>query len=253
MTRSTQIKFLGALGDEITGLLDLPDGEPRAFGIFAHCFTCSKNVRVVPEIARQLTGEGLALLRFDFTGLGQSEGEFERTTFRTNTGDILAAADYLAREYAPPSFLVGHSLGGAAVLSVAAGLPTVRCVATIAAPAELGQVKRLIGATAFDDQGVAQVTISGRPFSIGREFLDDLETHDVLERTRALGRPLLVFHGPGDRVVGIDHAERIFHAARHPKSFVSLDRADHLVSNPEDAAFVGHVLSAWAGRYVGER
>ena len=247
---STQVKFTGAHGDQIVGLLDLPAGEPRAYGVFAHCFTCTKNVRVAPEIARQLNAEGLALLRFDFTGLGQSDGAFERTTFRTNTRDVLAAAGLLEREYAAPAFLVGHSLGGAAVLSVAAELPTVRCIATIAAPAEVRHMRQLLGATEFDEHGIAQVNIAGQTFPLGRAFLEDLETHDVLSHTSRLGRPLLVFHGPADRIVGIDHAERIFHTAKHPKSFVSLDTADHLLSSRADAAFLGHVLSAWAGRYV---
>ncbi len=248
---SSQVRFEGAQGDTIVGLLDLPDGAPRAFGVFAHCFTCSKNVRVVPEVSRQLNAEGLALLRFDFTGLGQSEGAFERTTFGTNTRDLIAAATYLEHHHTAPAFLVGHSLGGAAVLSVAAELPSVKCLATIAAPAEVAHLRRLFAGVDFDAGPTAQVAVGGRPFLIGREFIEDLERHDVLAQTRRLAKPLLVFHAPGDQVVGIDHAERIFHAARHPKSFVSLGGADHLVSDPREAAFIGHILSAWAGRYVG--
>jgi alpha-beta hydrolase superfamily lysophospholipase len=248
--RSERVWFEGAQGDRIVGMLDLPDGEPRAFGIFAHCFTCSKNVRVVPEVARQLNAEGLALLRFDFTGIGQSGGAFERTTFRTNTRDLVAAAAFLEANHRPPAFVVGHSLGGAAVLSIAADLPGIRCVSTIAAPAEASHVRRLLAGARFDEHDVAEVAIGGRTFPLGRAFVEDLETHDVLARTRALRLPLLVFHAPGDRVVGIDHAERIFEAARHPKSFVSLDDADHLVSDPAEAAFLGHMLAAWAGHYV---
>lgn len=247
---SERVRFEGTQGHEIVGLLDLPDEPPRAFGLFAHCFTCSKNVRVVPEVARQLNAEGLALLRFDFTGLGQSEGAFERTTFGTNLGDLLAAARFLEREYAAPAFLVGHSLGGAAVLSVAHELASVQCVATIGAPAETAAVRKLIGDVAFADDGVAEVQLAGRDVLIGKAFVDDLQTHDVLARAKSLRRPLLVFHAPGDRIVGITHAERIFHAAVHPKSFVSLGTADHMVSDPKDGAFLGHVLSAWVGRYV---
>ena len=247
---SERVRFPGAQGDDVVGLLDLPDGPVRAYGVFAHCFTCSKNVRIVPEVAKRLNAAGLALLRFDFTGLGQSEGDFAETTFRTNTGDLRAAAAWLAEHHGPARYLVGHSLGGAAVLSVAASLPTVRCVSTIAAPAEATHVRTLLAGTTFDDAGVAQILIGGRRFPLGRAFVEDLETHDVLARTAELDRPLMVFHAPGDRVVGIDHAERIFLAAKHPKSFVSLHDADHLVSDPEDAAFVGDVLAAWAGHYV---
>ena len=247
---SRQVRFKGALGDEIVGLLDLPDGEPRAYGVFAHCFTCTKNVRVVPEIAKRLNAEGLALLRFDFTGLGQSGGSFSETTLRTNTQDLVAASTWLASEYAPPSFLVGHSLGGAAVLSVASSIPSVRCLATIAAPAEATHVRSLLAGAEFDASGVAEVRIGGRLFPLGRDLVEDLETHDVLASVGQLQRPLLVFHAPGDPVVGIDHAERIFAAARYPRGFLSLDETDHLVSDPRDAAFVGQMLATWVHRFL---
>lgn len=245
-----RVEFPASNGHTIVGMLDTPDETPRAFGIFAHCFTCSKNLRVVREVGRALTEEGLALLRFDFTGLGHSEGDFAETSFTSNLDDLERAAAYLGEHHQPPSFLVGHSLGGAAVLGVAGQLDSVRCVATIGAPAEPQHVRHLIAQAAFDASGRAEVTIGGRPFEIGRDFVEDLERHDLHDDIAALRRPLLIFHSPIDTIVGIEHAERIFTSAKHPKSFVSLGNADHLVSNTEDAQFLGHMLSTWAHRYI---
>ncbi|MEO1130950.1 MAG: alpha/beta hydrolase [Planctomycetota bacterium] len=250
--KTLPVEFTGTTGDTIVGALDLPDGSATAIGIFAHCFTCSKDLRVVREIGKAVTDEGLGLLRFDFAGLGQSDGDFAETSFTTNTGDLRVAADFLAREHAPPRFLVGHSLGGAAVLATGGDIESVRCVATIGAPSDQGHVRHLIEQAAFDERGRARVNIGGRPFEIGRQFVEDLESHDLLSRVATLRKPLMVFHGPMDTIVGIEHAEKIFVAAKHPKSFVSLGNADHLVSAQEDARFLGHVLSAWAQRYVGD-
>lgn len=249
-----QITFPSPRGHNLAALLDLPDdpGSIRGIGIFAHCFTCSKNLRVVSVVSRTLNAEGLGVLRFDFTGLGQSEGEFAETSFTSNLDDIAAAAEYLARHHSPPSFLVGHSLGGAAVLHAASRIESVRCVATVGAPHDPAHVRHLIGGAEFDEHGRARVSIGGRPFEIGREFVEDLERHDPDETIGSLGRPLLVFHSPTDSIVGIENAERIFKAAKHPRSFVSLGHADHLVSRGADAEFLGHVLSAWARYYVGE-
>lgn len=248
--KTEKVSFPGATGQTIAALLDRPDGETIGYCLFAHCFTCTKNLNVIVNIARQLTGEGLALLRFDFTGLGQSEGEFAQTTFTTNTLDLVAAAEFLKENYAAPSALIGHSLGGAAVLSAAHQIPSVRCVATIGAPADPTHIKHLLEGADYDEAGIADVKIGGRPFRIGKEFVDDLESHDSAERIAKLNIPIMIFHSPVDTVVGIENAEWIYRAARHPKSFVSLGGADHLVSDARDAALVGHVLSAWASRYI---
>ena len=249
--RTERIEFPGATGATLSARLDLPDeGAPRAYALFAHCFTCSKDLRVIREVGGQLTDEGIALLRFDFTGLGQSEGEFADTTFTTNNEDLVAACRFLDERYAPPGLLVGHSLGGAAVLNVAHLVPSARCVAVIAAPYEPTHVRRILTVPDFDADGTAEVSIGGRPFRIGRAFLEDLERHDLDARIGALGRPLMIFHSPRDRTVGIDSATRILKAAKDPRSFVSLDRADHLLTDPEDARFLGGVLAAWAHRYL---
>lgn len=248
--RTEKVRFTGAAGQSIAGLLDTPSDEPIGYAIFAHCFTCSKNLNVIVNIARQLTREGIALLRFDFTGLGQSEGEFAQTTFTTNTHDLVAASEFLATNYRAPAALIGHSLGGAAVLNTVHLIPSARCVATIGAPADPIHIKHLVADADFDEAGVADVAIGGRPVRIGKEFVDDLETHDSAERIANLGVPLLIFHSPVDAVVGVENAEWIYKAAKHPKSFVSLGGADHLVSDARDAAFLGHVLSAWLARYI---
>ena len=248
--RTSKVSFGGHAGS-VAGVLDLPDREPLGIAIFAHCFTCSKDLRVVREISRQLTGEGIGVLRFDFTGLGESEGEFHETSFATNLDDLLAAAAFLEREQRAPGMLIGHSLGGAAVLAVAPELPGVRCVATIGAPAEAAHVQHLLTDASFVDDDAAEVTIGGRPFKIGRQLVEDLEQRRGTAHIRDIDAALMVMHSPVDQVVGIDNAERIYVAAKHPKSFVSLDKADHLLSDPRDARFAGHVLSAWAGYYLG--
>ena len=242
--------FESDAGKALSGLLDIPDENPIGFALFAHCFTCGKSLGVIRNISKQLTAEGIALLRFDFTGLGQSEGEFAKTTFTTNTADLVAAAKYLEREYAAPAVLIGHSLGGTAVLAAAALIPSATCVATIGAPSDPVHVSHLLTGAAFGDNDVAEISIGGRPFMIGRQFIEDLEKHDLADRISKLKRPLMVFHSPIDAIVGIENTEKIYKAAKHPKSFVSLGNADHLVSLPEDAQFLGHVLSAWAGYYV---
>jgi len=248
---STQrVEFDGHAG-KVSGILEMPEGEALGVALFAHCFTCSKDLRVVREIAKRLTEERIGVLRFDFTGLGESEGAFHATSFATNLDDLRAASGYLASAVGPPAMLIGHSLGGAAVLAAAPEMGSVRCVATIGAPAEASHVRHLVAGASFGDDGTAEVSIGGRPFRIGEDFVKDLEARDSTAHIRDLGAALMVMHSPVDRVVGIDNAERIYGAARHPKSFVSLDQADHLLSRPEDARFAGHVLSAWAGYYLG--
>ncbi|TVQ80298.1 MAG: alpha/beta hydrolase [Phycisphaeraceae bacterium] len=248
--RTERVEFAASDGHTIVGMLDLPKGDFRAIGIFAHCFTCSKNLRIVREVGKALTDEGLALLRFDFTGLGHSEGDFAETSFTSNLDDLHRAAAFLAESYQPVRFLVGHSLGGAAVLGVGGEIDSVRCIATIGAPSEPSHVRHLFLDADFGESGRAKVSIGGRPFEIGRGFVEDLERHDLRDDIASLRRPLLIFHSPVDTIVGVEHAERIFTTAKHPKSFVSLGNADHLVSNPEDAQFLGRMLSAWAHRYI---
>jgi len=242
------ITFPAENGTMLAGQLDLPDESKPVVGyaIFAHCFTCTKNLHVVRRVAQALNAHGIGVLRFDFTGLGESGGEFADSSFTRNTADLLAAAAFMEDQGRPVGLLVGHSLGGAAVLNVAGDLPSVQAVATIAAPADPSHVQHLFEADGFDDRGLADVSIGGRPFTISRQFVEQLQGHRIEERVAALRRPLLVFHSPTDQTVGVENAERIFKAAKHPKSFVSLGDADHLVSQAKDAAYIGHILGAWA-------
>ena len=251
--RSIRHEFAGAEGATLSARLELTaDGEPRAFALFAHCFTCSKDLHAVVRIARALAARGIAVLRFDFTGLGESEGDFAATGFSSNVADLLAAARFLEERYRAPELLVGHSLGGAAVLCAASELESVKAVATIAAPSDPAHVLRLLAGSRdeIERDGEAEVRLAGRSFRIKKEFLDDVAKGSSEEAIRSLGASLLIFHSPTDEVVGIENAERIYRAARHPKSFVSLDGADHLLTDPEDALYVGRVLAAWADRYL---
>ena len=250
--RSERVTFTGSQGDTLAALLDLPAGEPRASALFAHCFTCSKDVFAAARISRGLTARDIAVLRFDFTGLGSSGGEFANTTFSSNVADLVAAAAHLRGVLAEPALLVGHSLGGAAVLAAAAAVPAARAVCTIGAPSEPAHVERLL-VGARDEivrAGEADVILGGRTFRIRREFLEDIESTRLARAIAGLGRALLVFHSPVDDIVGIDNAAAIYAAARHPKSFVSLDDADHLLARREDAAYVADVISAWVTRYL---
>ena len=247
-----KFEFTGALGQQLAGRLDLPDGRPRAFALFAHCFTCGKDILAATRIAAALNQEGIAVLRFDFTGIGSSEGEFANTDFSSNIADLVAAADHLREHFQAPAVLIGHSLGGAAVLAAAAQIPEAEAVATIAAPADPAHVVGLFrdDLDKIEETGEAEVSLSGRNFRIRKRFVDDIRDHRLENAIAGLRRALLVFHSPFDQVVGIDNATRIFVAAKHPKSFVSLDRADHLLSQPADAAYVAGVLAAWASRYI---
>jgi len=249
-----RLTFPGANGAMLSARLELPDSAPIAWALFAHCFTCSKNVRAAVAISRGLSARGIAVLRFDFTGLGESDGDFADTNFSSNVDDLVAASEFLATEYEAPSILVGHSLGGAAVLQAAARLPEVRAVATIGAPADPAHVLHLVedSAEEIERRGAATVRIAGRAFCVKKQFLDDLNEANVQRVVGDLGRPLLVFHSPIDEVVGIDNAASLYTMARHPKSFVSLDTADHLLSDPRDSRYVAAVLTAWAGKYVRE-
>lgn len=252
MTRK-KFSFPGHDGSALAALLELPEsGEPRAYALFAHCFTCGKDSLAAARISRALTAHDIAVLRFDFTGLGMSEGEFANTNFSSNVDDLVCAADHLRNQYAAPTLLIGHSLGGTAVLAAAGNIPEVAAVATVAAPAEPAHVAEQFGAAEekLETQDEVAVQLAGRPFRIQRQFLDDVRDSKVDACIARLGHPLLVMHSPVDTIVGIDSASRIFQLAKHPKSFVSLDHADHLLTRREDADYVATVLSAWAGRYL---
>lgn len=249
---STRIEFTGSLGHSLAGRLDTPDGVPRAWAVFAHCFTCSKDTKAAAYIARALAESGFGVLRFDFTGLGGSGGDFGNTHFSSNVDDLVAAADWLRAGHGAPALLVGHSLGGAAVLAAAHRIADARAVVTLGAPFDPAHVTLQLGESlaVIEAEGQARVTLGGREFSLGREFLDDVAGQPQAERIHALRRPLLVLHAPGDRVVGVDNARRIFERALHPKSFVSLDQADHLLSSESDARYAAGIIAAWASRYL---
>jgi uncharacterized OsmC-like protein/fermentation-respiration switch protein FrsA (DUF1100 family) len=249
---SLKIQFPGGQGVALAARLDLPDTPPRAFALFAHCFTCSKDSRAPTYIARALVEQGIALLRFDFTGLGGSEGEFANTDFSSNLTDLVAAADWLRREHAAPALLIGHSLGGAAVLAMARSIPEVRAVVTLNAPFAPDHVLAQLGENVahIERDGQATVDIAGRPFTVRREFLQDVTAQRQDERIRDLRLPLLVMHAPTDHIVGIDNASGIYTAARHPKSFIALDGADHLLTRAEDARYAAQVIAAWVDRYL---
>ena len=244
--------FVNAQGQRLAALLDMPPGEPKAYALFAHCFTCGKDVHAARRIAQALTALGIGVLLFDFTGLGSSEGEFANTTFSSNVADLLAAAGALRERRRAPAILLGHSLGGAAVLAAAVDVPEARAVVTIAAPSDPAHVIGLFRDRLQDiaQQGEVEVTLEGRRFRISRAFLDDVAEQNLRQRIAHLRKALLIFHSPTDDRVGIENASRIFEAAKHPKSFVSLAGADHLLSRPSDASYVANVVAAWAERYL---
>jgi putative redox protein len=250
--RTERFDFPNANGEKLAAALDLPLGEPAAYALFAHCFTCGKDHRAARRIAERLTAHGIAVLRFDFTGLGGSEGEFANTHFSSNVDDLVAAADHLRRMKAAPAILIGHSLGGAAVLAAAHRLAEARAVVTIAAPFDPGHVTGLFKEhlEAIRSDGEIEVALAGRPFRIRREFLDDVAMQRLKERISGLRKALLIFHSPTDDIVGIDNASQIFTSAKHPKSFVSLAEADHLLSRKSDAVYVANVIAAWADRFL---
>lgn len=254
MTRRIEsFRFAGSGGDELAARLDLPEGAPLGYALLAHCFTCSKDSLAAARISRGLVAEGFGVLRFDFTGLGGSEGEFANTTFSSNVEDLVLAAAALRDRDRAPSLLVGHSLGGTAVLAAASRIPEATAVATIAAPFDPGHLERLFTPdtlSEIDRAGEADVCVAGRTFRVRRSLLDDARGQNLAGAVRHLGKALLVLHSPADDTVDVDNARHIFEAARHPKSFVSLDGADHLLTRPDDAAYVATVLAAWATRYL---
>jgi putative redox protein len=247
-----RFQFASTEGHKLAAALDLPDQKPLAYALFAHCFTCGKDVLAAKRIALALATRGIAVLRFDFTGLGSSEGDFANSTFSSNVADLVRAADHLRESRKAPALLIGHSLGGAAILAAAANIPEAKAVVTIAAPSDPAHVAGL-----FRDRieeirkaGKAEVSLAGRPFTIKREFLDDIAEQGLTTRLANLHKALLVMHAPTDDIVGIDNATRIFVAAKHPKSFVSLAGADHLLSQKRDSGYVADVIAAWSSRYV---
>ncbi len=252
--RNDLIRFPSANGQQLSARLDRPTGAPRAYALFAHCFTCSKDNLAATHISRSLAAQGTAVLRFDFTGLGSSSGDFANTNFSSNIADLLAAADFLRERFAAPKLLIGHSLGGTAVLAAAARVPETLAVATIGAPYQADHVRRLFAPVTaeIEARGEAEVTLAGRPFRIKQQFLDDLTIHNTRDAISTLRKALLVFHSPLDATVDIENATQIFLAAKHPKSFVSLDNADHLLTRRSDSAYVAAVLTAWASRYLGD-
>jgi putative redox protein len=251
--RFQKLSFRNEQGKRLAARLDLPmDEKPSAYAVFAHCFTCTKNLNAVVNINRALASKGIAVLRFDFTGIGESEGDFQETNFSTNVSDLVAAADFLGSNFESPKLLIGHSLGGAAVLQAAARIPSAAAVATIAAPFNLVDVARHLGGSGQKRGagGEQTITLAGREFPITTQFLHDLEQTRMEHAVQNLGRPLVVLHSPEDDLVRMENAEGIFRTARQPKSFISLDSADHLLSNKADSTYVGSLLAEWVRKYI---
>ncbi len=247
-----KVDFPNAQGDILSGALEMPDSEPAYYALFAHCFTCSKDIAAASRIARGLAAEGVAVLRFDFTGLGNSDGDFANTNFSSNLEDLISAAEYLEKNYAAPAVLIGHSLGGAAVMAVANSIPSTRAIVTIGAPATADHIEHLLkkDKDRILDENKAVVSLGNREFTIKKQFLQDIAQHNTVDHIAGLGKPLLILHSPVDELVSIDEAAKIYTAARHPKSFISLDNADHLLSRKADSEYVSKVVAAWVSRYL---
>ncbi len=253
MTRTQRVRFAGSLGHELAAQLELPEGEPRAFALFAPCFTCPKDAKAIVRMSRALAAAGIGVLRYDVTGSGDSGGDFADTSFSTQAGDLAAAAAFLGDEHATPCLVLGISLGGAVAVTAAARLDGVRAVATVNAPAATGSLRSLLQrlAPGISQDGIAEVVLFGKRTRIGRGFLDDLSRHDVEAAATQLARPLLVFHAPDDTVVPVDSGHRLFAAARHPKGFHAIDGADHLMlTRPDAADTAARVIAAWSEPYL---
>jgi len=251
--QTEKVTFTTDEGIQLSARLELPiDQHPHAYALFAHCFTCNKNLSAVRNISRALARQGFGVLRFDFTGLGESEGDFADTNFSSNIQDLLAAARFMGTDYESPSLLIGHSLGGAAVLRAAFELESVKAVATIGAPFDPEHVTHLFGESQaeIEENGVAKVHIGGRPFTVKKQFLEDIEANKLKDHIASLNRALLILHSPQDRIVAVENAADIYMAARHPKSFISLDGADHLLSQKADSQYTGQMIAAWTERYL---
>jgi uncharacterized OsmC-like protein/alpha/beta superfamily hydrolase len=249
-----KVSFPNAKGEPLVARLELPEDErPLAYALFAHCFTCSKDLTAAVHICRALSSRRIAVLRFDFTGIGESAGDFAQTNFSTEVSDLVAAARFLESEYAAPQLLIGHSLGGAAVLAAVSRIPTAKAVVTIGAPFNPAHLRDILGVSAAQiEQSEATVSIAGRDFTIRKSLLDDLEAQKPAETIAGLKTALLVMHSPRDQVVGIDNAAAIYQAAHHPKSFISLDSADHLLTDSRDSRYAGELIASWADRYLAQ-
>ncbi len=250
--KSEKIKFKNDLGQELAARIEFPDEEPKSYALFAHCFTCNKNLTAIRNIGRALNKNGIAVLSFDFTGLGESEGDFENTNFSSNVDDLVSAAEFLKTNYSAPDILIGHSLGGAAVIFAAHHISSLKAVATIGAPSNPKHISHLLksGIDEINEKGEAVLEIGGRKFKIQKQFLDDINEKNMEETVKTLKLHLLVLHSPQDTTVGIENAAQIYKAAWHPKSFISLDGADHLLSNKEDSIYVGKMIANSAERYT---
>lgn len=246
-----RIEFPNNSGEKLAGLLELPE-SPTAFALFAHCFTCSKDIAAASRISRSLAVQGVASLRFDFTGLGNSDGDFANTNFSSNVEDLVCAADYLRQEFLAPAILIGHSLGGTAAMIGAEHIPESKAVITIGSPSNANHVRHIFSVheTEIIDKGYTEVKLAGRTFTIKRQFLKDIEQYDQANHVARLGKALLIFHSPMDTIVPIDEAARIYRHAKHPKSFISLDQADHLLTKKEDAEYVASIIAAWVQKYI---
>ncbi|MEX1250806.1 MAG: alpha/beta fold hydrolase [Hyphomonas sp.] len=250
--KTETVTFVGGGGQELAGRIERPAGTPRAWAIFAHCFTCSKDSVAAVRVSRALTAQGFGVLRFDFAGIGASGGRFEHTTFSSNVDDVVAAADYVRSACGAPALLIGHSLGGAAVLAAAGRISDVKAVAAIGAPADVAHIEQNFAdaVAEIETEGTARVALGGKIFTVRRELLEDIRNQPQMQRISGMRKALLILHAPGDMTVGIENATMIYRAAKHPKSFVSLDGADHFLSKPEDAAYAASVITAWAARYM---
>lgn len=251
--KSIKISIQGQEPHTISARLELPaDRKPHSYALFAHCFTCSKDFKAVHNISMALTTHGFGVLRFDFTGLGESAGNFSETSFSSNIDDIITVCRYMSEHYKAPSLVIGHSLGGAAAVVAGSKIDSIKAIVTIGAPSTATHVKHLFTGHVSDinSKGAAEVNIGGRHFTITKQFLEDLEQNDVLQTVRELRKPILIAHSPQDRVVDVENAAALFKAAHHPKSFLSLDGADHLLTQKKDSTYVGNVLSSWASRYL---
>ena len=248
-----KVAFKNKAGFKISGRMDLPaDREPLAYALFAHCFTCTKNLKSVAHICRALTDRGFAVLRFDFTGLGESQGDFSETNFSTNIEDLVVAADFMKETFEPPDILIGHSLGGAAVLHAGSSIESAKAIVTIGAPSDPAHIKQSLKDShlKIKKEGKAEIAIGGKSITVKKQFLDDLEKIQMQKAIRKLKKPLLILHSPMDEIVDSENAAIIFKAAFHPKSFISLDKADHLLTDESDAIYAGSVIAAWAEKYV---
>ena len=251
--KNKKVSFTNKNGDSLSGRLELPiSGKPAAYAIFAHCFTCTKNIKAAGIISRALAAQQIATLRFDFTGLGQSAGDFAESTFSSDVADLICAAQFLEQQFEAPQLLVGHSLGGAAVLHAASSIDSAKAVVTIGSPFDPQHVTHLLSSSIdeINQQGEARVNLGGQEFTVKKSFIDDLKNQDPAKTIGELNRALLILHSPTDTTVSIDSAAKIYSAARHPKSFITLDPADHLLMKEQDARYAAHLISTWAQRYM---